>query len=295
MSGMGDAWFPDPKRLNIRDLRNWALSELSTKKLQAGTGEELVDFLLAGYLGYKTYGDLRINLDRKAMPDLLEKWPEFIAEVIKGKPVQYILGHSPFFESEFFVTSDTLIPRQETEELVAWVLEDNSGDSELNVLDLGTGTGAIGISLAKRQLKWKITLSDVSAEALKITRKNVINNNVNVVILQSDMFSEVSGKFDLIISNPPYIAENQIDTMDDSVIKYEPHSALFADDNGLYFYREIEKNLPLYLNENGFLYIEFGYEQANAIRSIFENWNVEIRKDILGKDRMGKITWKQKN
>ncbi|MBR2326400.1 MAG: peptide chain release factor N(5)-glutamine methyltransferase [Alistipes sp.] len=189
---------------------------------------------------------------------------QLIAELRQGRPVQYVLGKAEFCERVFNVREGVLIPRPETEELVYRIAE--SAKSGVRILDIGTGSGAIAISLAKMVEEAKVTAVDISAEALKVARENAKQLGAEVEFIEADALGDLShlGEFDIIVSNPPYIPQSDIATMRRNVVDYEPHSALFVpDDDPLKFYRAIARSGRTMLNANGILWFEI-YEKLGS-------------------------------
>jgi len=211
----------------------------------------------------------------------------------KDEPPQYIIGWEDFAGLRFKVDERVLIPRPETEELVQLVLKENAADEALKVLDIGTGSGAIAISLAKACPDWRLTASDLSGAALKLAQENARDNQVQLYFIQSDVMDEIEGQFDLIISNPPYISPEDKFEVDASVQKFEPDSALYAENDGYAIYEKIAAQTPSHLTATGRLYMEIGYKQGERTKAIFEvafpDKKVEIIKDSFGKDRMIKV------
>jgi len=203
-------------------------------------------------------------------------------------PVQYIVGNVDFYGNIINVNKNVLIPRFETELLVDKTIKliNKYFDKKVDILDIGTGSGCIAISLYK-EVDSNIDGIDISNDALSVARENNILNNTNVNFYQSDVFSNVSGKYDVIISNPPYIAYNE--EIMDIVRDNEPHSALYAEDNGLYFYDKILRECIDYLNDKFIIAFEIGYTQGDSIRDIvykyLDNVNVMIEKDYSNRDR----------
>jgi protein-(glutamine-N5) methyltransferase, release factor-specific len=182
-----------------------------------------------------------------------------------------------------------LIPRPETEELVDLILAENPS-TELKVLDIGTGSGAISVSLKKSCPFWQVTASDLSADALVLAKENAKLNQVDISFVQSDVFENISGSFDIIVSNPPYISENDKSEVGINVLASEPKMALFADEDGLAIYRQIIEDADKYLNPQGKLYFEIGYKQGEDLRKLlslhFPDKRVRVLKDQFGQDRM---------
>ena len=210
------------------------------------------------------------------------------------KPIQYIIEETEFYGLKFHVNKNVLIPRPETEELVSWVLENANPDKELSILDIGTGSGCIAISIAKNLPKAKITAIDFSKTALKTAKINATKNKVSVSFLEQNILTveNLHQQFDIIISNPPYVRELEKKEINKNVLSYEPHSALFVDDNNaLIFYKKIATLAKQSLKPNGTLYFEINqYLGEETMKMLSENGfsKNELKKDIFGNDRMTK-------
>lgn len=215
----------------------------------------------------------------------------------KEEPIQYIIGNTEFYSLPFLVNKNTLIPRTETEELVAWVLNEtkvlaNNKTIELSILDIGTGTGCIPISLAKNLTSLNISAIDISPEALLIAKQNAILNKVTIEFIELDILNTESlpQEYDVIISNPPYVRELEKEEIKNNVLENEPHLALFvADENPLIFYNKIADLAKQQLSKNGILFFEInqylGKETVNMlVKKGFKN--IQLKKDLFGNDRM---------
>ncbi len=216
-----------------------------------------------------------------------EKIEEGIKKLQEGKPVQYIVGNVDFYDINLLVNENVLIPRFETETLVEKTINyAKKLKKPLDILDIGTGSGAIAITLAKH-LKSNVLATDISEKALEIAKKNAIRNNVQINFKKSDILKNVKGKFDIIISNPPYISKDEI--IDPLVKNNEPHLALYADNKGLYFYEEILKNIKPYLKEKSIIAFEIGYTQSEDITKIAQKYlpkaKIITEKDLTHKNR----------
>ena len=203
-------------------------------------------------------------------------------------PIQYLIGYVNFHGYKINVDDRVLIPRQETEILVDKTIKycNKLFKNKIRILDLCTGSGAIGIALSKK-LDSYVTCSDISSDALKVAKNNAKENNANINIINSNLFDKINEKFDVIISNPPYIRLNE--KIEDSVRLYEPNIALYAPDNGLFFYEQILKNIKSHLNNKFFIAFEIGYKQANDIKNMVNKYLTDVKiivdKDLSGKDR----------
>ena len=225
--------------------------------------------------------------------EVTEEEKQFVEEIFKKLaahiPAQYIIGHAEFFGMQLKVDERVLIPRPETEELVELILDENLKDN-LKVLDIGTGSGAIALALAKNRPDWSVTAADISQDALDLSLENAKAQNLNLSFIKSDCFSEISAKYDIIVSNPPYISRADEVEVGLNVLHSEPHLALFADEDGLAIYRRIAEDSKDYLNDGGKIYLEIGYKQGQSVPALFmENLpekRVRTLKDQFGQDRM---------
>ena len=205
------------------------------------------------------------------------------------KPAQYIIGQADFFGMQLTVDGRGLIPRPETEELVELILVENP-ETNMSVLDIGTGSGAIALALAKNRPNWSVTAADISQEALDLASENAKNQNLQIFLKKSDCFTEISEKYDIIVSNPPYISREDESEVGLNVLYSEPHLALFADEDGLAIYRRIAEDAKDYLKDGGKIYLEIGYKQGQSVPELFRKHLPEKRvrtlKDQFGQDRM---------
>lgn len=225
--------------------------------------------------------------------EVTEGEKQFVEEIYQQlaahKPAQYIIGHVDFFGMQLKVDERVLIPRPETEELVELILAENSKEN-LRVLDIGTGSGAIALALAKNRPNWLVTAVDISLDALEVAELNGRNQNLNIVYKKSDCFEAISSKCDIIVSNPPYIAREDESEVGLNVLHSEPHLALFADEDGLAIYRRIAEDAKDYLTDGGKIYLEIGYKQGQSVPALFRKYLPEKRvrtlKDQFGQDRM---------
>lgn len=250
---------------------------------------EDAQYLMEELSGFN-YTQLQLHRNEEVPSDIMRKFRDGLVRLGMDEPVQYILGYAYFMNRNFSVNEHVLIPRQDTEEMVQKIIDDH-GSSQKNICDIGTGSGIIAITLGLEFPDDEILATDISKEALQVAKLNSENYQTNNIFFeQSDLFKDISvQKFDVIVSNPPYIAESEKKDMDASVIKYEPDLALYGQDNGLEFYENIVKQVDNYLNDDGILYMEFGFRQKNAIKQIFydnlPDYVVEFHKDMSGNYR----------
>lgn len=215
------------------------------------------------------------------------KYFELVKKVKEGYPVQYITKHQEFMGNNFYVNENVLIPQPDTEVLVEQTIKYAEKMQEPKILDLCTGSGAIAISLKKYIKNADIIATDISLKALKVAQKNAKQNNVNIKFVKSDMFEKITEKFDIIVSNPPYIKTDIINTLDKDVQK-EPQIALDGGEDGLKYYKIIAKNITKFLKPRGVVLLEIGYDQAEEVAKLFDD-KIKIVKDYEGRDRV--VIW----
>lgn len=269
-----------------REVLKWASSFLEASGKEGIAAERL---LMERQQWNRT--DFVLHLNEEMPSDSKRQLIEDVAEHGGGRPIQHILGYEWFYDLKLKVTHDTLIPRPETEEIVDKFLQQTKQDDSLKVLDIGTGTGAIAIVAKKQRPNDDVTGTDLSPKALVVAKENAEANGVAVRFLEGDLTAPVKGeKFDVILSNPPYIGEHEKNVMDQSVLDYEPPMALFAENDGLFIYQRLAKELPRLLNPNGKIYLEIGYQQGEAVKELFQKAFpealVQIEKDLSGLDRL---------
>ena len=219
------------------------------------------------------------DIDKCEIDSIIQKYQS-------DMPLNKIFGYEYFFGYKFFIDENVLAPRQDTERVVECVLDCISDGA--NVLDLCTGSGCIGIAIAKSK-KVQLTLADMSSKALEIAKQNCLHHNITANIVQTDMFDNIEGCYDCIVSNPPYIRSNVIEDLDASVKNFDPLIALDGGEDGLLFYKSIRRHFSDFLAPKGVLVLEIGYDQAEDICRLFEGFDVTIVKDYGGNDRVAVI------
>lgn len=267
--------------MNIEDLILYGKKHLHTHE---------VNMLLSHILGYD-YLELSMHLKENVSTNDIDKFKKMVEEVCNNKPIQYVLGNVNFYGYEFNVNENVLIPRFETEELIEnTIIYINKLFSTKNVkiIDLGCGSGNIGITLKKKLDDAEVTCVDISDNALNVAKENAEKLNADIRFIKSNMLDNINDKFDVIISNPPYVSKDE--EVEDIVKNNEPHLALFADNDGLYFYDKILSSCKKNLSDKFLISFEIGMSQREKIISLinkyFCNVNVECKKDLSGKDRM---------
>ena len=259
--------------------------------------ESLAKFLLM-YMLDETAEQFSNKLSEELSVEQENRYFDLINKNInEDTPLSHLVGFDYFYDRKFKVTKDVLSPRMETEELIYKVSEyiKKSKKDSFRILDLCTGSGIIAITLKKEIVEkyTEIVASDISEKALSIAIENANNNNANITFIKSDLFDNISGKFDLIISNPPYISYKDKIIIKDSVLNYDPHLALFAEEDGIYFYRKIIENAVHYLSKDGVIFFEIGYDQKEKIFELgkINNFITTVYKDINDRDRIAKLIY----
>ena len=272
--------------------RRQAITKACLLLRRQGKEESLARFLLM-YILDESPQLFSNNLPVQMSKENEDKYFSLIEKHIKEDvPLSHLVGFEYFYDRKFKVTKDVLSPRMETEELIYKVIEyvKASNKNNLKILDLCTGSGIIAITLKKEleQVSVDVIASDISGEAIKVAKENAQNHNADIRFIQSDIFNNIDDKFDIIVSNPPYIDRKDEVIMQDNVLKYDPHLALFAEEEGMYFYRKIIEQANDYLNENGVMFFEIGYDQKDKIIKLADinGYSAEVYKDINGRDRM---------
>ena len=263
-------------------------SDFEEELIRQGEEAESLSFVYRS-LKNLTFTDFVFALQQEVTDEEKLFVEEIYQQLAAHKPAQYIIGYADFFGMHLTVDERVLIPRPETEELVELILAENH-EENLKILDIGTGSGAIALALAKNRPDWSVTATDISQEALDLASENAKNQKLNIFFKKSDCFAEISEKYDIIVSNPPYISREDESEVGLNVLHSEPHLALFADENGLAIYRRIAEDAKDYLKDGGKIYLEIGYKQGQSVPELFRKYLPEKRvrtlKDQFGQDRM---------
>lgn len=277
--------------MTIKDILTTYIEELAqisdTPKLD-------VEILLSKALGDVDRIYIHLNLNKQLNEEQLHVFNAMIQDRINGRPIAYIVNNREFMGLNFYVEEGVLIPRPDTEPLVEEVIELVNEKKGLNIVDIGTGSGAITVSLAKYIKDCKIYSLDISDKALSIGFKNAVSNNVEdkITFIKSNIFTGIEDKglsLDVIVSNPPYIKKSDIETLHTQVKDYEPYIALEGGEDGLDFYRTITEQSKKYLKNNGILAFEVGHDQAQDVSDILKNngySKIYTKKDLQGIDRV---------
>jgi release factor glutamine methyltransferase len=262
-------------------------------------------FILTEYLHHLKRVDVALQPDFELSDSDIQKWNAIVSDLQQEKPIQYITGETWFYGLRFQVNENTLIPRPETEELVEWIIESQKSNVQsqtLAILDIGTGTGCIPISLKTNILQANVSAIDVSEHALEVAKRNAELNKVEINFIQANILevqdlsqlptpnSQLRTNFDIIVSNPPYVRNLEKQEIKKNVLEYEPHLALFVEDtDALLFYRKIAQLALKNLSPNGLLFFEINQYLGNETVELLKNLgfkNIELKKDLYGNDRM---------
>lgn len=273
----------------ISSLLNWTVNYFKSKNIQSARldAEVLLSHVLRQERIY-----LYVHFDEPMEQNELSKFREYVKKRAQHVPIAYIIGEREFMGLPFKVTKDTLIPRPDTEILVENVLNNVDKDKEIEIVDIGTGSGAIILSLLVNLPKAQGKTVDISSKAIEVAKENAVNLQVNdrCEFFVGDLFAPLNdNKFDVIVSNPPYIPQKDIATLEDDVKEYEPVSALTDGGDGLSYYRRLLSKGKAYIKENGFIALEIGIYQSEDVKQIAmdNGWkNIKIIKDYAGIDRV---------
>ncbi|MFF2877371.1 peptide chain release factor N(5)-glutamine methyltransferase [Gottfriedia sp. NPDC057991] len=276
----------------IYEALKWASSFLQ----EHGRDENVGEIVLKHLLNYNRT-ELLLNMREDLEENDWKQFQELVHKHIDGQPIQYLIGYEYFYGRKFFVNEEVLIPRPETEELVEGVLhriqKHWKNTEQLELVDVGTGSGAIAISLALENKQLTVHTVDIAAESIQVAERNAQELQANVHFIHNDLlnyFIEEKKRVDIVVSNPPYIPHEDWLGLDEVVKEHEPYRALVGGEDGLDFYRRFANDLPKVLEEKSLVAFEVGVNQgeqvADILREVYPNSNVEVVLDINGKDRM---------
>lgn len=277
------------KNKTVFEALKWASSFL----VDNGREETSARILLQHVLNVN-YSNLMIQMHEKISESDWKQFEKYVYEHVKGKPVQYITGVEQFYGRTFVVDESVLIPRPETEELIEGALKRMetmfSKETALSIVDIGTGSGAIAITMKLEWQKANVTATDISESALQTAKINARTLQANIDFRLGNLTEPIMNeKWDVVLSNPPYISYSEAKEMSDIVLNYEPHNALFAEEEGLYFYRQLTNNLPNIVKDTALIGVEIGHTQGEAVAKMFQTsfpqGKVEIVQDINKKNR----------
>jgi len=266
------------------------LAELTNSLLPISEdlAEREAETIIEHLLGFN-YSEIRINKNHIVTSETINKAKEIVSDRLTGKPLAYVLGTTYFFNKEFTLSNETLIPRHDTEHLIAHILENESSNRPLFFLELGTGSGIIPEVLTIESPIWSAISVDINENSQQVARTNC---SQKVDLILSDSFSAIKAKkqFDFIVSNPPYIPQRVVENeLDDSVRFFEPHRALAGGEDGLDFYRYLAEVSESYLKEHGHLYLEIGYDQGDSVPQLLEQFggkDIQVINDFGNRPRV---------
>lgn len=274
--------------MKIKELIEYGKNTLNKNEVQDSS---IISRILAEYILNFNRQEIIANLDKEVKEEQRVRYYLALIEIIQGMPIQYITNKQEFMKLDFYVDENVLIPQPDTEILVEKAIEEAKKIENVEILDMCTGSGCIGISIAKNIENAKVTLVDISENVIEIAKKNALRNKVEsqLTFIQSNMFEKVEKKFDIIVSNPPYIKTDVIPKLDKQV-QNEPHIALDGGKDGLEFYKIIIEEAKKYLKENGKLILEIGYDQKEEVENLIKKSGqykkIEVIKDLSQNDRV---------
>ena len=285
--------------MKIKDYRSQFIQKISSI-YDIGESESFFYMILEEKHQLKQI-DLALNPDLIFSVEEIQFWNSILHQLQQEIPIQYLLGKTSFYGLDFEVNADVLIPRPETEELIEWIIASHKPKDEspnTRILDIGTGSGCIAIALAKNILNARVFAIDISEKALATAKKNAIINEVTITFLEKNILetADLEQQFDIIVSNPPYVRNQEKKEIKKNVLDHEPHLALFVeDDDALLFYKKIAELAKTNLGEGGKLFFEINQYLGNETVDLLQKMNfknIELRKDIYGNDRMIKANFK---
>jgi len=285
------------KQWTVIKLINWTTEYLVEKKFEDARLQ--TELLLSHALNLSRI-ELYTNFDRPLNPDELAHFKNLLKRRLANEPLQYITGETEFYSLSFHVRPSVLVPRPETEILVekAIAQAEKITFDNINILDVGTGSGCIAVALAKNLENAHVTSVDISPDALQVARENAEKNNVEIDFVNLDALKpwpiEFARKFDIIVSNPPYVSYSEFEALAPEIKEYEPKVSLLGGNDGLEFYRKFANILTDILKPSSFAFFEIGEKQASSVSNIFADagfQNIQVLNDLAGKNRVVKMTW----
>ncbi|TRW28296.1 peptide chain release factor N(5)-glutamine methyltransferase [Criibacterium bergeronii] len=278
--------------MKIKDIYKYSLEKLNNDEEKFLLTEMIIAYVLEKDRIY-----IKLNMDDEINNSQAEKIKGYVERLTNNEPIHYIIGKRDFMGMDFYVTQNVLIPRSDTEVLVTEAInalnqEKKYAKDTTTGLEIGAGSGIISISLLKKIETLNMTAVDINCDAIRLTTKNAVELGVypRLKVLKSDIYSKVNEKYDFIISNPPYIRTDEIQRLDPKIKNYEPLNALDGGESGIEFYDKIIRDAKAFLNKDGYLFLEIGYDQKDDVSNLFSKHNINVKlkvvKDLAGYDRV---------
>ncbi|RDY20685.1 peptide chain release factor N(5)-glutamine methyltransferase [Criibacterium bergeronii] len=278
--------------MKIKDIYKYSLEKLNNDEEKFLLTEMIIAYVLEKDRIY-----IKLNMDDEINNRQAEKIKGYVERLTNNEPIHYIIGKRDFMGMDFYVTQNVLIPRSDTEVLVTEAInalnqEKKYAKDTTTGLEIGAGSGIISISLLKKIENLNMTAVDINCDAIRLTTKNAVELGVypRLKVLKSDIYSKVNEKYDFIISNPPYIRTDEIQRLDPKIKNYEPLNALDGGESGIEFYDKIIRDAKAFLNKDGYLFLEIGYDQKDDVSNLFSKHNINVKlkvvKDLAGYDRV---------
>ena len=278
--------------MKIKDIYKYSLEKLNNDEEKFLLTEMIIAYVLEKDRIY-----IKLNMDDEINNSQAEKIKGYVERLANNEPIHYIIGKRDFMGMDFYVTQNVLIPRSDTEVLVTEAInalnqEKKYAKDTTTGLEIGAGSGIISISLLKKIGNLNMTAVDINCDAIRLTTKNAVELGVypRLKVLKSDIYSKINEKYDFIISNPPYIRTDEIQRLDPKIKNYEPLNALDGGESGIEFYDKIIRDAKAFLNKDGYLFLEIGYDQKDDVSNLFSKHNINVKlkvvKDLAGYDRV---------
>lgn len=278
--------------MKIKDIYKYSLEKLNNDEEKFLLTEMIIAYVLEKDRIY-----IKLNMDDEINNSQAEKIKGYVERLTNNEPIHYIIGKRDFMGMDFYVTQNVLIPRSDTEVLVTEAInalnqEKKYAKDTTTGLEIGAGSGIISISLLKKIETLNMTAVDINCDAIRLTTKNAVELGVypRLKVLKSDIYSKINEKYDFIISNPPYIRTDEIQRLDPKIKNYEPLNALDGGESGIEFYDKIIRDAKAFLNKDGYLFLEIGYDQKDDVSNLFSKHNINVKlkvvKDLAGYDRV---------